>query len=251
MEKNKVLAMLSFFLLPLFSCNDSGEDSGSYYQNDTVQYKVIKYPNGNIKGKIPYIDGIKNGIEKDYYEDGTIESEVNYENGKINGIAKWYHPNGKLKVEANYLNGLEHGEMRFFYADGSFEQFSKFENGKHVYKREYDKDGQLISATPFVTFEVLPETLTIGNKYDCIVRMNFSPEPSGTFVVTENTSVGASSDTIAIEMTLWKGSYSFTPTLSGFHKISVIVKQVITIGEGEKAISGAVTWPFEHKFFVK
>ncbi len=73
----------------------------------------VYYDNKNIKLKssVTYVNGMKNGISKNYYENGNISYETNYENDVLNGISKSYDINGNVTCEENYENGVLNGTL--------------------------------------------------------------------------------------------------------------------------------------------
>ncbi|MGM0503761.1 MAG: toxin-antitoxin system YwqK family antitoxin, partial [Bacteroidota bacterium] len=68
------------------------------------------YPDGNIKAKGYYQNGIKSGKWIFYFPNGNIEQTGTYTNGKLSGRWKWYFKNGQLRKEEFYIYGLPDGE---------------------------------------------------------------------------------------------------------------------------------------------
>ncbi len=68
------------------------------------------YPDGNIKAKGYYQNGIKSGKWIFYFPNGNIEQTGTYTNGKLSGHWKWYFKNGQLRKEEFYIYGLPDGE---------------------------------------------------------------------------------------------------------------------------------------------
>ena len=111
--------------------------------NDVKQgLTIYYYPYGKIKKSINFIDGLEQGLAKEYSEDGTIITLIEYKKGfivnreKINrydqqrfkhGKWKYFHKNGNLQLEGNYKHGFKNG-----------------------YFKEYSSDGNLISTTKYV-----------------------------------------------------------------------------------------------------
>jgi antitoxin component YwqK of YwqJK toxin-antitoxin module len=69
----------------------------SYYNNG--QLKIVGY----------YVNGLKNGLFKEYDENGILNSEYTMTKDEFNGPIKIYYTDGILKKSGNYLNGLENG----------------------------------------------------------------------------------------------------------------------------------------------
>ncbi len=106
----------------------------------------ILYPNGKTKFKIPFINGLEDGISREYDLNGNIIQLVTYKKGYVvnrerinrydsedlpNGNWKWFSDDESVVIkEGYYKHGLKHG-----------------------YFKEYDLDGNLLSATKFVDGE--------------------------------------------------------------------------------------------------
>jgi len=109
-----------------------------------IEVSIRYHKNGNFRTFTPYENGVRNGIEKTFYEDGkTLYSETPYKDNKIEGIFKAYYENGVLKISAEYKTGLLDGESIIFYPDGKTEFYKKYEKNKLVLNKHYTKDGKL------------------------------------------------------------------------------------------------------------
>ena len=73
-----------------------------------------------------YLNGLRNGKAKEYYDNGKLKFEGEYLNGKKNGIAKEYHDNGKLEFEGEYFNGRRDNGIEYDY------------NGKIIHSGKYE-----------------------------------------------------------------------------------------------------------------
>jgi antitoxin component YwqK of YwqJK toxin-antitoxin module len=100
------------------------------------------YPDGTLKKKVIFIDGLEEGMAMEYAEDGRTITLIKYKSGfiverqKINrydnnnrkhGLWKYFHDNGVVRLEGMYKRGLENG-----------------------YFKEYDYTGNLITTTKYV-----------------------------------------------------------------------------------------------------
>ena len=62
---------------------------------------------------VKYINGIKNGIGKEYDKDsGYLKFEGEYLNGIKNGKVKKYNCNGYIQFEGKYLNGIKNEKLK-------------------------------------------------------------------------------------------------------------------------------------------
>lgn len=114
---------------------------------DDVKQKnsFILYPNGKIKVKIPFVDGLEQGFVREYDLLGNITQIINYKKGYV--------------VERERINRydsdtLTHGKWKWFYEDESIKQEGNFKHGlKDGYFKEFDTNGDLISATKYLDGE--------------------------------------------------------------------------------------------------
>jgi len=101
-----------------------------YFQNTPLNgYAVEFYENGQIKERIGYYDGKKQGIAKFWYEDGSLAKESYYEKNQLNGTIKSWWPDGALSTVSNYQKGKRHGEQKVWYANGQLSRKTMIKEG--------------------------------------------------------------------------------------------------------------------------
>ena len=85
------------------------------------------YDNGVfVKQEIPYKNGLKNGVAKEYYpKEGTIQETIDYTDGKENGARIFYFKDGRIGAFVPYKNGVVDGKMFILYSDGDKEWLQK------------------------------------------------------------------------------------------------------------------------------
>jgi len=97
------------------------------------------YENGLVKSRVNYRDGQRQGIQTEYNENGTVNSSVKYVDDKMDSVATWYWPNGKVQVVANYTpDGKVDNRLSYWPNGNAYESWS-CANGK---------DGTLIRHYP-------------------------------------------------------------------------------------------------------
>ena len=94
----------------------------------------IYYPDGKIKQTLPYSEGRKQGLSREYDDDGQLITLYEYNNDfliareRINrynnemqkhGDWKEFYPGGSIHREMTYRNGLLHGNFRGYDEKGS------------------------------------------------------------------------------------------------------------------------------------
>lgn len=114
---NQAKLIISFIMLSLFiSCSDKEASTDKIQTETEYSYiyigdeenpytgKIIaKYENGNKKWEVNYVNGIKEGIQTDWYPYGEKMAEGMYKNGKKSGIWMMWDEDGN-KTEMVYEN---------------------------------------------------------------------------------------------------------------------------------------------------
>lgn len=135
----------------------------------------IYYPEGKVKQTIPYYNGKKDGLSKEYDRDGKVVTMLEYNNDflisreKINqsdaaGLkqGKWldFYSDGTIKAEKNYRDDLLHGYYKEYNEKGKLTVTLLYENGKitgtDIEKasdievvNKYDDQGRIIYSGPY------------------------------------------------------------------------------------------------------
>lgn len=116
------------------------EQVTEYFKSGVVKSR-IEYKDGT---RTPTAEGIKNGIEKVYYESGELAYEVKNVNGKRDGVLTWYDRDGNVLEILHYKNGMRHGINRLYYPDGTLRSEVAYLNDqKEGPYKEYFANGEL------------------------------------------------------------------------------------------------------------
>ena len=90
----------------------------------------------------------QNGVRVNHHINGQLESVAEYKNGKLNGIKRVYDTDGNLKTAIFYENGRM-TMLNIYYPDGLLWMKEIYEDGRLAEKREYDRQGTLVSKDNF------------------------------------------------------------------------------------------------------
>ena len=106
----------------------------------------VLYPNNKIKLKTPFVNGLEEGISYEYDQNENIVQLITYKRGYITD---------RSRINRYDLEKMPHGNWRWFSDDESVVIMEgSFKHGlKHGYFKEYDLDGNLLSATKYVDGE--------------------------------------------------------------------------------------------------
>ena len=127
----------------------AGKRNGQYF---------LYHPNGQIKVKSLYLDGILNGVEERFLKDGTRTTLFNFNQGKKSGNQYVFYSSGTIKEVLFFDDGVIKGENVFYFKDGKIRQRMQFNrlgqrsgswtkfysNGVLKEKIEYS-EGQIVS----------------------------------------------------------------------------------------------------------
>lgn len=69
------------------------------YQGELFTGEVEERLGDRVISLDVYVDGIQDGIEREWYEDGTLRSEGLVRRGRAVGFCREWHQNGTLAVE--------------------------------------------------------------------------------------------------------------------------------------------------------
>jgi len=131
----------------------------------SVEIKIEKdyYSDAKVKSELTLINGIPNGIYREYSQEGDILLAKMYSEGKVIGEGiidkkgkkqgdwkEFYFDSKQVKMDGIYVEGKKEGEWKFYYQSGKIEQKGNYKNGKPegVWKWYYES-GNLLREEEF------------------------------------------------------------------------------------------------------
>ena len=133
----------------------NGNIKEEYCLNDKGEYNgILKkyYPNGSLKHKSVFKNGVQQGEVVSYYHTGLKEAIANIVDGDFEGLVEEWWPNGNLKHRLNYKNDNPTGDIK-----------------------EWDYFGKKITDQKVSDF--IPSGVDVGNKVNYrILKKKFNPE---------------------------------------------------------------------------
>ncbi|HTA84512.1 MAG TPA: hypothetical protein VK783_16330 [Bacteroidia bacterium] len=128
----------------------------SYYKNGAVDWiapfidnkenGLTKeyWDNGILMSEVPYVNDIKEGLQKDYYQSGKLKRTALYSNGKLNGSLTMFYENGEVEIKSDWVNDTLDGHSKHYYENGQLSYEGLYSSGKrNGLIRWYYKDGKL------------------------------------------------------------------------------------------------------------
>lgn len=115
----------------LFNYENKKIQTTAEFKNGKL-YGVMEGRNilGNLKFKVEYKDGIKNGKELHFGREGVILSNSNYKNGKLDSLYESFNQNGQIITTGMYRYGKKEGIWTFFYPNGQLKWTHEYKNDK-------------------------------------------------------------------------------------------------------------------------
>ncbi len=91
---------------------------------------ISRRPDGTIKTRVSYANGLKDGVSYLYYDDGkTIQLQMPYAAGQRQGTSIKYFENGSLYAETSYDRDILHGPRITYYRNGEVKSRISYQYG--------------------------------------------------------------------------------------------------------------------------
>ena len=108
-----------------------------YYKNSNKTQRFFFMENS-------FVNGLRDGVWRQYWDNGQLWLKENYKNGKKEGSYIQYHENGKLNTNSNYKNGKPDGTWVYYWDNEKIRTKGNYKNGKLEGEWvEYSFEGQL------------------------------------------------------------------------------------------------------------
>ena len=102
-----------------------------------MQKRELYWPNGKIKRRCFFIDGIRSGLDQMWNEEGILVDEGSYENGKPVGAHRRWNRKGALIEEMTYLDAHRF-DFRQWDEEGNLRVEAIWE-GNHYREKVWDR----------------------------------------------------------------------------------------------------------------
>jgi antitoxin component YwqK of YwqJK toxin-antitoxin module len=107
-------------------------------QGNTLYY----YPDGKIKKRVPFVNGIEDGMAYEYDQDGIIITLIEYKKGFIVN---------RDKINRKDRNNLKQGKWVYFYDSGRIRMEGVYRDDmKNGYFKQYDREGNLVVVEKYI-----------------------------------------------------------------------------------------------------
>ena len=83
-------------------------------KNGKVEGEVISRVSGEIRDRVQFSAGKRNGSAIIYHVDGSIKQSANFKDGRKHGVIETYDAKGKIILKQSYKNGKQDGITQIF-----------------------------------------------------------------------------------------------------------------------------------------
>lgn len=118
-------------------------------KNYTGRY-VYNYDNGKIEKSSYYLEGKKEGNQKEFYENGIMKSEKYFINGKKEGEETTYFLNGNIKSKTSYTANEKNGKDTRYSEDKGTYTITNYLGGKKEGSEKVYKKDILVKKTQYM-----------------------------------------------------------------------------------------------------
>ncbi len=171
------IALLKKNNLPLTGYKLEYDQGGGY--SETYYINGLKeggerdyYPGGLLKSESNYKNGERDGEQRDYYKNGSLESQSKYKNGESDGYQFSWYENGRKGSESFYRNGEREGKYIRWYENGQVAEISNYENGLRIgWQRAYSENGELmyeanlINGNGLISYRSIDNNIQVNKNY--------------------------------------------------------------------------------------
>ena len=151
----KRFLIINITFLSILSCSKSKttlSEVDIVYENEQMLFKkksklytglvFENYDENHIKTEISVIDGINDGVFKQYYRSGKVQVESKFKKGELFGRFNSFYENGNEQIITFYKKNLKMGSFEEFYDEKKLKICGSYFMGVRIGQfEEYFKSG--------------------------------------------------------------------------------------------------------------
>jgi antitoxin component YwqK of YwqJK toxin-antitoxin module len=103
---------------------------------------IVYFPNGVHSEEVEWVDGIKNGTWRQFFQNGSPKLLSEYRQNKRNGEFLFYHPKGYVEIKGKYVNDLMEGAWSYYDEKGSLKSEILYIKGKPLDEKKLNQADQ-------------------------------------------------------------------------------------------------------------
>jgi len=134
-------------LQPIVEYDDNGFKRLEYVEVDGLLQGIWKefYPNGKIRRQYQYCNGDFDGLQEEFTESGAPSLRVRYQNGQKEGLYQEWNDDQVLLVEIGFADGQKEGPYRKWHPNGQLKAERRYVKGqKEDAETLWDQSGVVI-----------------------------------------------------------------------------------------------------------
>lgn len=123
--------------------------------------------------EVTFKNGIREGLNKNYYDDGRLKSTIWYSNNLKSDTARWYYPDGKVYRSTPYTSDKINGVQKKFHKNGSIMAEIPYKMGLRTPGlREYYDNGLPVKGMPSILTELNDSYYKSDGKFRVLLRLS-------------------------------------------------------------------------------
>ena len=140
----------------------AGETVAENFVDDVKQGNTLYYyADGKLRMTVPFVNGLEQGISKEFASDGTVITFMEYKKGFMIS---------RERINRRDKDGLKQGRWKYFYDNGQVKLDGVYKDDlKNGYFKDYDLNGQLLTVRKYVNDvedKEAPELASLSVKTD-------------------------------------------------------------------------------------
>lgn len=108
----RILSLFKKERINQFNTNGNEHGLWRYYYTPDRFRRLAQIANGKLWIEANYVDGVKHGTYRTWYDNGQLMYEMYYVNGLRHGLWRYWGFDGLLRSEVYYVNGIMNGPWR-------------------------------------------------------------------------------------------------------------------------------------------
>lgn len=96
---------------------------------------VDRFPAGEIYMETHYVDGLQEGVAREYAFTGALRRKSHYKHGKKDGLQEGWYLEGPKRFEQNYRDGILEGLQTQWHLNGKIFDQQTFADGVEVQRK--------------------------------------------------------------------------------------------------------------------
>ncbi len=132
--------------------------------------RIVHYPNGTIKSQIEFVDGKRDGEDRQFYPNGKVKLIWQWKNDKVEGKCVYFFEDGMMLIDY-YRDDKKVGTGNYYFNGKLAMKAIYDENGEEIDLIVYEKDGSQRKNEETLMINSLPDSIGIQDTFRLQIRL--------------------------------------------------------------------------------